>query len=139
MDEKMLRRELKVTRSLRREVAHLARLAQRAGMSGVVASPQEIKMLRRGVQGKFVILTPGVRPVWAGKDDQKRVMTPAEASWRRLHHRRPVLKAGPARSRKDLEESSGFRDEQMHDLTLGRMARWNHHHATRSKIRDDDT
>jgi orotidine-5'-phosphate decarboxylase len=79
MDEKSLRRELKIVRSLRREVSHLARLAQRAGMHGVVASPQEVTMLRKAVRGKFVILTPGVRPAWAGKDDQKRIMTPAEA------------------------------------------------------------
>lgn len=115
MDEKMLRRELKVTRTLRREVAHLARLAQRAGMSGVVASPQEIKMLRRGVQGKFVILTPGVRPVWAAKDDQKRVMTPAEAIAAGADYivvGRPVLKAGDRRAavEKILEEM-----EKIHD------------------------
>lgn len=79
MDEKNLRKELKITRSLQREVAHLARLAQRAGMHGVIASPQEIKMLRRTVRGQFVILTPGVRPDWANKDDQKRIMTPGEA------------------------------------------------------------
>jgi len=79
MDEKNLRKELKITRSLQREVSHLARLAQRAGMHGVVASPHEIKMLRRTVRGQFVILTPGVRPDWASKDDQKRIMTPGEA------------------------------------------------------------
>lgn len=79
MDEASLKKELKINRSLRREVAHLARLAQRAGMDGVVASPQEIKMLRRAVRGDFVVLTPGVRPSWAGKDDQKRTMTPGEA------------------------------------------------------------
>ena len=79
MDDSALRRDLKITRSLRREVSHLAELAQRAGMSGVVASPQEITMLRKAIRGRFVVLTPGVRPAWAGKDDQKRVMTPGEA------------------------------------------------------------
>ncbi len=96
MDQRSLRRELKISRSLQREVAHLARLAQRAGMSGVVASPQEIKMLRRSVKGAFTILTPGVRPAWAGKDDQKRVMTPAEAVAAGADYiviGRPVLKA----------------------------------------------
>ena len=78
-DERVLRRELKITRSVRREVCHLARLAKRAGMGGVVASPREIKAIRRTLRNEFVILTPGVRPQWAGKDDQKRVMTPAEA------------------------------------------------------------
>ncbi len=96
MDEKSMRKELKITRSLQREVAHLARLAQRAGMHGVVASPQEIKMLRRAVRGAFVILTPGVRPAWADKDDQKRVMTPGEAVKAGADYivvGRPVLKA----------------------------------------------
>ena len=96
IDEKSLRRELKITRSLQREVCHLARLAQRAGMHGVVASPQEVKILRRTVRGNFIILTPGVRPAWAGKDDQKRTMTPAEAfavGADYLVVGRPVLKA----------------------------------------------
>lgn len=96
MDEKNLRRELKITRSLQREVSHLARLAQRAGLDGVVASPQEIKLLRRTVRGEFVILTPGVRPAWAAKDDQKRIMTPGEAIAAGADYivvGRPVLKA----------------------------------------------
>jgi orotidine-5'-phosphate decarboxylase len=109
MDEKNLRKELKITRSLQREVSHLARLAQRAGMHGVVASPQEIKMLRRAVRGPFVILTPGVRPDWAGKDDQKRTMTPGEAVAAGADYivvGRPVLRAADrhAAVRKILEE-----------------------------------
>jgi len=109
MDEMSLRRELKITRSLQREVAHLARLAQRAGMHGVVASPQEIKMLRRSVRGEFVILTPGVRPAWAAKDDQKRVMTPGEAVKTGADFivvGRPVLKAQDRKAavQKILEE-----------------------------------
>ncbi|MCK9418547.1 MAG: orotidine-5'-phosphate decarboxylase [Nitrospirae bacterium] len=96
MDEKSMRKEIKITRSLQREVTHLARLAQRAGMHGVVASPQEIKTLRRAVRGEFIILTPGVRPAWADKDDQKRVMTPGEAVKAGADYivvGRPVLKA----------------------------------------------
>lgn len=96
MDGPGLRKELKITRSLPRQVSHLARMAQRAGMHGVVASPQEIKLLRRAVRGPFVILTPGVRPVWAAKDDQKRIMTPSEAVQAGADFivvGRPVLKA----------------------------------------------
>jgi orotidine-5'-phosphate decarboxylase len=109
MDEKSLRKELKIMRSLQREVSHLARLAQRAGMHGVVASPQEIKMLRRAVRGEFVILTPGVRPAWAGKDDQKRIMTPADAVAAGADYiviGRPVLKAEDRKAavQKILEE-----------------------------------
>jgi orotidine-5'-phosphate decarboxylase len=111
MDERNLRKELKINRSLQREVGHLARLAQRAGMHGVVASPQEIKMLRKGIRGKFVILTPGVRPAWAAKDDQKRIMTPAEAVHAGADYivvGRPVLKAGDRREavKKILDEIS---------------------------------
>jgi orotidine-5'-phosphate decarboxylase len=79
MDEKGLRSELKINRSLPRTVSHYARLAQRAGLHGVVASPQEIRLLRRAIRQPLVILTPGVRPAWAAKDDQKRVMTPGDA------------------------------------------------------------
>jgi orotidine-5'-phosphate decarboxylase len=96
MDQRGLQRELKITRPLRREVCHLAKLAQRAGLDGVVASPQEIKMLRRSIRGAFVVLTPGVRPAWAGMDDQKRTMTPAEAVAAGADYLvvgRPVLKA----------------------------------------------
>jgi len=109
MDEKSMRKELKITRTLQREVVHLARLAQRAGMHGVVASPQEIKTLRRAVRGAFVILTPGVRPAWADKDDQKRVMTPGEAIKAGADFivaGRPVLKANDRKAavEKILEE-----------------------------------
>jgi len=96
MDEKSLKSELKITRSLQREVAHLARMARRAGMDGVVASPQEIKLLRRSIPGDFVVLTPGVRPAWAALDDQKRVMSPGEACAAGADYivvGRPVLKA----------------------------------------------
>ncbi len=101
MDGTALRRELKINRSLQREVAHLARLAQRAGLDGVVASPQEITMLRRAVRGDFVILTPGVRPAWAAADDQKRIMTPADAIAAGADYLvvgRPVLKASDRRA-----------------------------------------
>lgn len=101
MDQRGLQRELKITRPLQREVCHLAKLAQRAGLDGVVASPQEIKMLRRSIRGAFVVLTPGVRPAWAGKDDQKRTMTPAEAVAAGADYLvigRPVLKAEDRRA-----------------------------------------
>ncbi len=104
MDEQSLRRELKISRSLPRQVSHLAKMAQRCGMHGVVASPQEIKLLRRSVKPPFVILTPGVRPEWAARDDQKRIMTPAEAVSAGADYivvGRPVLKA---RDRKEAVE-----------------------------------
>ena len=122
MDEKSMRKELKITRTLPREVSHLARLAQRAGMHGVVASPQEIKTLRRAVRGEFVILTPGVRPAWADRDDQKRIMTPGEAVKAGADFivvGRPVLKASDRKAavEKILEEMTPRTTEERRRTT----------------------
>jgi orotidine-5'-phosphate decarboxylase len=55
------------------------RQALDAGADGVVASPHEAAMARRiGGEG-FLVVTPGVRPAWAGKDDQARASEPAQA------------------------------------------------------------
>jgi len=61
------------------QVVRLARLAQQIGLDGVVASPQEIRSIRDACGPDFFIITPGVRPAWAQRQDQKRVATPAEA------------------------------------------------------------
>jgi orotidine-5'-phosphate decarboxylase len=61
------------------QVLRLAGLAKAAGMDGVVCSPQEIELLRKEFGKDLVIVTPGIRPLWAAAQDQKRIMTPAEA------------------------------------------------------------
>jgi orotidine-5'-phosphate decarboxylase len=60
-------------------VARLARLAQSAGLDGVVASPREIAAIRRACGPSFVIVTPGIRPATADVNDQARIATPASA------------------------------------------------------------
>jgi orotidine-5'-phosphate decarboxylase len=71
-----------------RRVVQLARLAKKAGMDGVVASPQEVRAIRKACGKDFLIVVPGIRPVVGGgptsksrhkTDDQARVATPAEA------------------------------------------------------------
>ncbi|MBC7931074.1 MAG: orotidine-5'-phosphate decarboxylase [Rubrivivax sp.] len=62
-------------------VKRLARLADASGLDGVVASPHEIAPVREAVgRTGFLVVTPGVRPATTAHDDQKRVMTPAEAA-----------------------------------------------------------
>jgi orotidine-5'-phosphate decarboxylase len=60
-------------------VLRLAKLARRAGLDGVVCSPQEAALLRAEHGEGFALVTPGVRPQGTSLDDQTRVLTPAEA------------------------------------------------------------
>ncbi len=61
------------------QVLRLATLACEAGLDGVVCSPHEVATLRRETGDDFVLVVPGVRPVWSAADDQKRIMTPFQA------------------------------------------------------------
>jgi len=60
-------------------VVKLAKLAQKAGVDGVVASPQEVELIREACGGDFLVVTPGVRPSFAATNDQKRIMSPVDA------------------------------------------------------------
>jgi len=72
-------RSMGIEKSVDELVVQLSLLAQEAGLDGVVASPKEIKGIRSACGRGFTIVTPGVRPFWAGADDQKRLATPREA------------------------------------------------------------
>lgn len=61
------------------QVDRLGRLAFGSGADGLVASPLEVAGLRAALGPDCVLVVPGVRPGWAGADDQKRIMTPGEA------------------------------------------------------------
>lgn len=62
------------------QVERLARLAATSGMSGLVCSPHEVVTLRAALPASVQLVTPGVRPADAAADEQKRVMTPADAA-----------------------------------------------------------
>ena len=68
-----------VERKVADQVVRLALLTKEAGMDGVVASPHEVADIREACGRRFVIVTPGIRPSETDRDDQQRVMTPAEA------------------------------------------------------------
>lgn len=96
IDQRILGEEMRVPGTVADQVVHLARLAQKAGLDGVVASPHEIEPIRDACGEGFLIVTPGVRPVGAEVGDQKRVMTPSEAVSKGADYLvigRPIIKA----------------------------------------------
>jgi orotidine-5'-phosphate decarboxylase len=80
MDDEALR-AVGVERPVLDQVIALARLTQRAGLQGVVASAQETAAIRQACGPDFQIVTPGIRGASAGaeRNDQSRTMGPAEA------------------------------------------------------------
>ncbi|HEY8714348.1 MAG TPA: orotidine-5'-phosphate decarboxylase [Candidatus Acidoferrum sp.] len=82
MEDKSLR-EVGILGPAKARATKLARLSQKAGVDGVVASVQEARAIRKACGRDFLIVTPGVRPESAKKadqrDDQARTATPAEA------------------------------------------------------------
>lgn len=61
------------------QVVEFAKSAQAAGLEGVVASPQEAKLIRESCGKDFLIVTPGIRPAGSDINDQSRISTPAAA------------------------------------------------------------
>jgi orotidine-5'-phosphate decarboxylase len=72
-------REIGINDTVDNQVVRLAKLAAAAGIDGLVASPHEIKTLRREFGDRIKIAVQGIRPSWAEPGDQKRFMTPREA------------------------------------------------------------
>lgn len=84
------------TTSIADKVNNLALLAQKSGADGVVCSAKEALMLRNNVAPDFKLVCPGIRPIGADKDDQKRIMTPPEAMQAGVDYLvigRPITKA----------------------------------------------
>ncbi|HEX8776030.1 MAG TPA: orotidine-5'-phosphate decarboxylase [Pyrinomonadaceae bacterium] len=109
--------EVGIEGGAQRLVTRLARLAEACGLDGVVASPAEIAMVREHVSApNFLIVTPGVRLEGSATDDQKRVMTPAEAVRAGADYLvvgRPILKAPhPERAVAQIVEEMERADSQ---------------------------
>jgi orotidine-5'-phosphate decarboxylase len=78
MDEGVMK-EVGIQGPILEEVGRLALLSMKAGVDGVVASSQEIGIIRERCGEKFLIVTPGIRLPSEKKDDQKRTLSPKEA------------------------------------------------------------
>ncbi|MEH6551003.1 MAG: orotidine-5'-phosphate decarboxylase [Pseudomonadales bacterium] len=61
------------------QVTRLARLAQTCGLDGIVCSAQEAPAMRDTMGPNFTLVTPGIRPLNSAADDQRRIVTPAQA------------------------------------------------------------
>ena len=72
-------RQVGVEKPVAEQVLVLARLAAACGLDGVVCSAQEADRLKKELGKDFILVTPGIRPGGSVRDDQERIMTPAEA------------------------------------------------------------
>ena len=61
------------------QVLHLAKLANKSGLEGIVCSPKELVPLRSVLPREIKMVTPGIRPAGSNAGDQKRTLTPKEA------------------------------------------------------------
>lgn len=78
------------------EVMRLAELAYDCALDGVVCSPRESLLIHQKLPKDFITVCPGIRPAWADKGDQKRIMTPQEAILAGVNHMvigRPITRA----------------------------------------------
>ncbi len=73
------RDEVGVPESPETSVRRLAAQSIDAGAHGIVCSPLEIGAVREAVGDEALVVTPGIRPAWASRDDQQRIMTPGDA------------------------------------------------------------
>ena len=65
--------------TVQEEVVLLAELAKNTGVTGLVASPHELTLLRNRYGSLFTTVIPGIRPKWSEPGDQKRVLPPRQA------------------------------------------------------------
>ncbi len=82
-----------------------ARMAKEAGCHGVVCSGLEVAMVRQEIGPHMIAVTPGIRPAWTvvDKDDQKRIVTPADAIRNGSDY---VVIGRPIRDAKDPKEAA---------------------------------
>lgn len=71
--------DIGINRTIKEQVLSLAEMARDAQLDGIVCSAREVSQLRNKFGNGFCLVTPGIRPAEASQNDQKRIMTPAEA------------------------------------------------------------
>lgn len=76
ISQEVMNDEFEIEADVSKFAIRLAKLAKKAGMTGVVASSLEARKIKEACGSDFKVLCPGIRPEWSAKDDQKRVATP---------------------------------------------------------------
>lgn len=71
--------EIGIDKSPGEHVAYLARFASSCGLDGLVCSAEDLPHVRHEVPKTLTLITPGIRPAWSEKGDQKRIATPSSA------------------------------------------------------------
>jgi orotidine-5'-phosphate decarboxylase len=71
--------EIGISKPVEDQVLALAKLANQCGLDGVVCSAHEAGAIRQVIGNDFILVTPGIRPANSDRNDQTRVMTPADA------------------------------------------------------------
>ena len=79
IDQNALNSDLRINGSVTNQVAHLAKMAVKAELDGIVCSAVELPNIKRYLPDSFEIITPGIRPAGSDIGDQKRVATPQQA------------------------------------------------------------
>ena len=79
LSSRILKEELGIERNVNEEIIHLAGLARKAGLDGVITSARELENLRRNFGSDFILVVPGIRPPGSRKNEQRRISTPKEA------------------------------------------------------------
>ncbi|WP_022850246.1 orotidine-5'-phosphate decarboxylase [Limisalsivibrio acetivorans] len=114
LDENHLSQYGIVTPDTASYVLKLAEIAKRAGMDGVVSSAKETQIIKENLGEDFITVTPGIRPASASVDDQKRVVTPADARQMGTDYivvGRPITKAdNPKEAAEAIKEEMGWTD-----------------------------
>lgn len=78
-DKSMLKNELLISKDINQTILHYATNAKKAGVDGVICSPNEVKMIKSKLSKSFLCVTPGIRYPNDNINDQKRVATPKDA------------------------------------------------------------
>ncbi len=90
--------ETGIATNAKEQVCKLAKLAKDNSITGLVCSPQELDMLREFLtKEEMILVTPGIRPLGSDANEQKRIMTPIQATQKGASYivvGRPILKAG---------------------------------------------